>query len=79
VQNLLDNTVRFVTGDFYNRKSANDQIRAVDESLKYMQPVKSTEYYMPNYLNAGDAEKQFAQSQFQYRPAVTNDPNSYQA
>jgi hypothetical protein len=44
-----------------------------------MQPVKATEYYTPNILNAGDAEKQFAQSQFQYKPAYTNDMNTYQA
>ena len=79
MQNLRDNAVRFASGYFYNRKSANDQIQAGRDSLRYLQPRKLTEYYMPNVLNAGDAEKQFAQSQFQYRPAVTNDPNSYQA
>lgn len=34
---------------------------------------------LPNYINAGNAQRQLAQSKFQYRPAVFSDPNQYNA
>lgn len=72
--NTIDSISRFLIGDAYNKKSAENQIKAVKDSLNVSKHDTPIEYYTPNYINAGNAERQFAQSQFQYRPSPTNDP-----
>lgn len=77
--NTIDSISRFLIGDTYNKKSAENQIKTVKDSLNVSKHDTPTEYYTPNYINAGNAERQFAQSQFQYRPSPTSDFTTYEA
>lgn len=75
----LESGTRYVLGDMYNQRSADRTISSIKKSVDLSKPITPTEYYTPNIINAGNAERKLASGQFQYRPAATSDSNQYQA
>lgn len=79
ILNAIDSGTRFVLGDLYNSRSTDRTVNSIRNAVHLSKPITPTEYYTPNYINAGNVERQLAQSEFQYIPAVTNDIKDYQA
>ena len=77
--NAIDSGARFISGNLYNKRSTDRTIGAIKKAVDLSKPVTPVEHYSPNYINAGNAQRQLAQSKFQYRPAVSSDPNQYNA
>lgn len=76
---MADSGARFVNGVLYNTKSEKLNKDATNRAANILQPVKPVEIYSPQKINAGNAERQFAESQLQYNPIPTNDMTTYQA
>lgn len=79
IWNVVDSGARFANGILYNTKSEKLNKDATNRAANILQPVKPVEIYSPQKINAGNAERQFAESQLQYNPIPTNDMNTYQA
>lgn len=79
IWNVVDSGARFANGVLYNTKSEKLNKDATNRAANILQPVKPVEIYSPQKINAGNAERQFAESQLQYNPIPTNDMNTYQA
>lgn len=77
--NALDSGVRFVLGNYYNDKSSETQKNAIKKAVSLSQPTTPQETYTPNYINAGNAFRHLAESEFQFRPSATTDPNQREA
>lgn len=77
--NAIDSGARFISGNLYNKRSTDRTVGAIKKAVDLSKPVTPVEHYSPNYINAGNAQRQLAQSKFQYRPAVFSDPNQYNA
>lgn len=73
LMNTVASGTRFILGNRYNNRSAELQKNAIQDAVKLSQPITPQEIYTPNYINAGNADRQLAQSKFQFRPAVTSD------
>lgn len=77
--NAIDSGTRFISGNLYNKRSTDRTVSAIKKAVNLSKSVTPIEHYSPNYINAGNAQRQLAQSKFQYRPAVFSDPNQYNA